>query len=90
MKRKPPGASTVPSRVCNTCNARQVWKPLEWALTPRIEWMIRHDREQGMSLRKIAEMTCGSASADGDKAKGGKKGWFKMGKSKKSDSTKKV
>jgi pilus assembly protein CpaE len=42
------------------------------------------------SLRKIAEITFGTASADGDKAKGGKKGWFTKGKPKKSDSKKKV
>ena len=42
------------------------------------------------SLRKIAEITYGAAAADGDKAKGGKKGWFKLGKPKKSDSRKKA
>jgi pilus assembly protein CpaE len=42
------------------------------------------------SLRKIAEITYGSVSENGDKAKGGKKGWFKLGKPKKSDSRKKA
>ena len=36
--RNPPGRSIVPSTLISTASARTVWKPFEWAASPRIAW----------------------------------------------------
>ena len=62
LKRKPPGTSMVPSRICRTWSARQVWKPLACAEIPRMACMLT-GRPVMVSCRRPQASVQGTASA---------------------------